>query len=536
MRRQGGSRLLLATLVLLLSLSCLAHAGQIEDIKKRARNYRSLYTEKDVQEITDHAYNLAGLLDAAVPGSGLTQIIDMASSSTDVLGGLKAVTDVTTPEGEPAGNALQHLFTILAGPNSTSSDDSSSPPISKDSSSSEDNKDTRGPHLHDIPLYPAPFVCDHGTFNALVAPVKATINLLAFSIPPVVYDSPPDTFACMTTGDWDREAGLHIATNVVIGLAMVADIACNAAKDEPIPPICVNAAPAICLAKSIIGAIKVAVDLWNVMVNAQDGMIADAYFEATYINDIVVYNAVQCLNATEPRKYHGCNGADDNCNLEADDCNEDVFAPDMTLDLTLLSTAPYFTNTAEAAAFASTVVQAIDDCSPPEQVVISGPVLTGSCENVNASFTATDYCGNINYVTVPLKLDTTPPVISDCQVAFPTLTGEVGLDIFLNVGFTFVATDSCDGTPKVAIEVWVDELPYDTLLVPEAIVSYDYYGGYHGVLVRATHNRGSGGRVYTIRATATDTAGLSDSCSATVSVPAAGFGAPVNNGPIYRIV
>lgn len=418
------------------------------------------YTADQIAQCRGLLNLLSSIVDTAT--GAFTQTLAQAVSDA----GIALLAASTSPDCSQIDFIIQHL----------------SGNVSSSSSSERRQKVPRGPHLHDDELASPPFAgCDGGPFATYVTLIATNLGIGPVSIPPVL-DSEP---ICANTGDWDREASLHIATQAMTAIQYALDAACSASESfciSTFPGVpCIPVAPIPCGLKQLGEYVVGAIALWNDMVNTQDGMVADALTAASYYNMVSIYNATRCLNATAPRKHHGCNGMDENCNLIVDECEEDTFAPDITLDVDLLASAPVFSSFAAASAFAANVVKsAIDDCTP--SVTITSPALSGTCNAVTARINATDQCGNMASTAFNLSVDTTPPTVT-CDVGIPQLTYYLRSHEFnlYNVNFTFTATDDC-GVPTVTLTVYTDQMPVGPM--PDAIIMQDFYGKYQGLQLR----------------------------------------------------
>ncbi len=153
--------------------------------------------------------------------------------------------------------------------------------------------------------------------------------------------------------------------------------------------------------------------------NDTAGARADAVFERTeHIHEDLeamqedidfIVKMLTCRPIVPLTKMSGCNGADDDCDDPPvkDECDEDIFGPDVSIAGSV--TVPWFRSKTEANLAVQLATVAVDACSG---VTVDLPVLTGTCDQVLASVTARDRCGNATTVTALVKMDDTPPVVT----------------------------------------------------------------------------------------------------------------------------
>jgi hypothetical protein len=142
----------------------------------------------------------------------------------------------------------------------------------------------------------------------------------------------------------------------------------------------------------------------------QDDRVDSAEIEAAYENSLILITGLSCVQVAQMRKFHGCNGGDDNCDGVIDECAEDSFPPDVQIDVAVAD--KFFKTTAEALAKIAEAVSASDDCG---SVSVGAPsVASISCKGPNKNctasvdVTATDDCSNsaTDTITVEIKQHT----------------------------------------------------------------------------------------------------------------------------------
>lgn len=263
----------------------------------------------------------------------------------------------------------------------------------------------------------------------------------------------------------------------------------------------------------------------------QDGNVDSAEIEATYENVLSIFNSLICVAAQGPRKIHGCNGEDDNCNQIIDECGEDAFGPEVHIDP--IVKAGWFSSSSAAMAAVDDAVHATDDC---QSIVVGASALAGTCDTVTASVIATDNCGNSTAASITIMVDESAPFTA-CNVTVNELWPPN--HEMIDVGFTLTATDDC-GDPEVIVSVTSDEPTAQAVgagqasPAPDAEILRTLDGVVHGARIRAERSTEGDGRVYEITVTAIDAAGNSSSTSCNVSVRASKNSGPaVDSGQFY---
>lgn len=288
------------------------------------------------------------------------------------------------------------------------------------------------------------------------------------------------------------------------------------------------------ICSAIAGIAQVAVDIAALDLKACDlhiGNVDSAEIEATYENVLTIFDALQCVQVVAPRKHHGCNGEDDDCDQTIDECDEDSFGPDVHIDPSVKQ--GWFQSTTDAISAVDCAVHAVDDC---QAITVASATLSGTCDSVSASVTATDACGNATTKSVGIKVDDEAPVTT-CAVTIDELSPPNHK--MIDVGFTFTATDNC-GEPAVVVTVRSDEPTASasgagqTSPAPDAEILKTLDGVVHGVRLRTERSTNGNGRVYEITVTAIDAAGNSHQSSCQVGVPKSDeMGPPADDGQFY---
>jgi hypothetical protein len=163
--------------------------------------------------------------------------------------------------------------------------------------------------------------------------------------------------------------------------------------------------------------------------------------------DIILDNTT-CHVVSPLVALSGCNGNDDDCDKLIDECDEDIFAPEVHVDAAV--SIPWFASAAEASAAVAKAVLVTGEC---HTFTVSAPTLSGTCGSVTASVTVTDACGNATTVTTPLKIDGSNPTVSipaalggSCHATLAAAEAAV----------LAAATISDDCTPLGALDVRVE--------------------------------------------------------------------------------
>jgi hypothetical protein len=201
----------------------------------------------------------------------------------------------------------------------------------------------------------------------------------------------------------DYEAGLQIALAVAAVANSAAQGACAIAGADP-----TGIATAIaCAISTATDLVQVSIEIAIAQCDFQDGAVGGAEAHATWENSRILVSALTCKQVDAPRKGHGCDGQDEDCDLVADECGEDSFAPDLTISGNLA--AGWFASAAEAAAAVAGAVDARDDC---QRVTVQTPAIDGACGGAVATVTASDACGNQATASTPVRIDGQRPAIA----------------------------------------------------------------------------------------------------------------------------
>ena len=250
-----------------------------------------------------------------------------------------------------------------------------------------------------------------------------------------------------------------------------------------------------------------------------------------------IISKTMCNETTSagPKKYAGCNGYDDNCNWEFDDCAEDLFPPEVHTGMAQAQCGDkWFASPAEARQCLEQFISVEDDCQPVESGV-SVPVKANpsspACDDYTATVTATTTgtcAGVATQVEITgIKIDNGEPQIG--ALSCPSVLPRDGVmhDLGLIGG---EVSDECGSEPSVSVEVYSNEWSHNSL---DAEVYSDPDTGKFGVVLRGTslsvdhcnpqvndcETARFEGRAYQIKITAVDEAGNEATQSCTVMVP-----------------
>lgn len=197
---------------------------------------------------------------------------------------------------------------------------------------------------------------------------------------------------------------------------------------------------------------------------------------------------LQCTATDNPALNGlGCDGQDNNCDGEIDECGEDVVPPTISFkdglsveavvngDGVTTITSPVFKTVQEAASYLESVVEAEDDCALGLQVEVKPPSLGAQCENTEFKVAVTD--PRCDVLVERVFLLTVDPYIPVVEISFDNSSViesddhyGVGNDAYLhipqsdrytNVGFTYTVRDGCNQEIQTEIEVLSNELEYD---------------------------------------------------------------------------
>ena len=380
----------------------------------------------------------------------------------------------------------------------------------------------RAPTLDYIKWPQAPFYHGGtGVFDTYVSAPKQSV----LGIPAIIQDQNGDGLLYDDIAVPDNRAALIIIINALQLLQPLLDYGCDSA---------VYVGPVLCALSLVNKIITFAAQVILDMVEFNNGMVRYAWQESAWSNTNTILGAVSCNQYVATGQYYdGCNGADDNCDFNIDECNEDQVPPKVTVNTPSLTS--WFNNAGSAVTAVANAVQALDDC---QVVTIDTPVLSGSCANTVASLTPTDACGNGSPTNISIKLDTVAPTITCSVVAFRISPPNGKMT---NVGYSYTATDDCCD-PTVTVTVMSDEPVaadrYWDNLTPDAMLLSNFTTGlFDGLLLRAEAAPTLNGRVYTIYATAVDLAGNSATCIAQVQVPKSVIGGQaVDDGAYFNAI
>ncbi len=199
------------------------------------------------------------------------------------------------------------------------------------------------------------------------------------------------------------EAGLQIGLAVAAVANSIAQGACAIAGADP-----TGIATAIaCAISTTTSNVQVAIEIAIAQCDFQSGAVDSAELQAAYENSRILVQALTCQTVASLSRGHGCDGADEDCDLVADECGEDVFAPALTITGNMA--AGWFASAADAAGAVNGATSAVDDC---RTVTVQPAVITGACATASATVTATDACGNQSSTSAPVRIDGQPPTLA----------------------------------------------------------------------------------------------------------------------------
>jgi hypothetical protein len=118
----------------------------------------------------------------------------------------------------------------------------------------------------------------------------------------------------------------------------------------------------------------------------------------------IILDATTCHPVVTLGRGAACNGNDDDCDDQVDECDEDAFGPVVGFEEGGLT--KWFDTVADAVLAVTRAVRVSDECS---SYTVGTPALSGSCGTVTASVTVTDACGRATTKTTVVKIDSGPP-------------------------------------------------------------------------------------------------------------------------------
>jgi endo-1,4-beta-xylanase len=183
---------------------------------------------------------------------------------------------------------------------------------------------------------------------------------------------------------------------------------------------------------------------------------------------------------------------------------------------------------------------AIDSCTGPLPVTVSGGVNAGAVGNYTLAYSATDPSGNIGSVARLVKVaDTTPPVLTVATPGPLLWSPNHAYVTFATTDLVTGATDVCDHAVSVGEVVITRATSDEPLNAPgsgNTINDIVISGNCHSIQLRAERDGGGNGRVYTVFFRVTDASGNRTTNSVKVTVPLDQSGSPaVDDGPAYTI-
>ncbi|KAL3916757.1 MAG: hypothetical protein SGILL_005033 [Bacillariaceae sp.] len=200
-----------------------------------------------------------------------------------------------------------------------------------------------------------------------------------------------------------------------------------------------------------------------------DGYVGFAKTEATLENTRWALRELACVPVAESKKYHGCDGIDNNCDDQklVDECDEDQSPPEI-LPLVLPSTK--FDSIAAAEDYIRSNLRAVDDClqdieilttSQPTGTTTSGPTYT-----IFATAIAKG-CGErmvdqaeVTFENVGVRDSAAPTV--ECTLGVSGLKGK-GAGVYENAELSISATDDFASVLQYKLTVSSNEVDADDL-------------------------------------------------------------------------
>ncbi len=116
------------------------------------------------------------------------------------------------------------------------------------------------------------------------------------------------------------KAALHVADNALKALVYAGDALCGL----PFIPCFVKSLAEIAEwgTERFIDSCNTLDSMFHQFLNNPSGQVHVELTAASLENTNVIYNAVKCDSVDQLLKGHGCNGVDDNCDGQIDDCQE----------------------------------------------------------------------------------------------------------------------------------------------------------------------------------------------------------------------
>lgn len=192
-----------------------------------------------------------------------------------------------------------------------------------------------------------------------------------------------------------------------------------------------------------------------------DDFVQGAYVEGTFENTRYILQEVACRPVAVLARGSGCDGIDNNCDFERDECAEDTFPP--KIDSTLARSEcgaedKYFDSEEAAEECILARTTATDDCGEVTGSVNVTFETQGKCTPA-IKYTAKEFrCMGESFEEIIVKVDSTPPTVI-CDLTPPApFTGTDSMKV-QDAGFTYSATDNCSpDNLKVSIELFSNEI------------------------------------------------------------------------------
>lgn len=245
--------------------------------------------------------------------------------------------------------------------------------------------------------------------------------------------------------DPDFEAGLVTALEIAKAAAIVAQAAC----DSIVVILGEGTNAPFCVAAGIANGVAFAAEFILKQCQVDQARVDSAEIEATYENSLLIVEGLTCVEASQDRFGHGCNGEDDDCDRQIDECDEDTFGPVIKIDASVAKCC--YKTVAEVEEAIAQAVFAFDDCG---NVTIDPPVVNGTECDVEVTVTAHDDCGNESTASVTVTVDADGADITiDPSVNAPGVCYDTIDDAEQAVLDAATITDNCNAIEDLTITV-----------------------------------------------------------------------------------